>query len=1176
MRFKSILFYFIAFFSFQFSIAQTSGDYRSIATGDWSIATNWETYNGTSWVAASQAPNSSNGIISIRSGDSIQLSIATTVDQVNIESGGVLSLENTSFITVFTLNDAPGTDISVNGKLYISTNATLDGSGTIQTSGGGIFTINNGGNLFVNTTNNGTMNINNGANINNATISNNGTFALLDSTVNLNTSTLLNNSLISLPSTSNCYFTTGNSLDTGFVTNTSSGIIFKTNASGIAEFSSTIKLINNGTVKGVGEYIFANTITNTGTISPGDNSTAIMIVNPSFITGKTPTLVIEINSVGGIVATNYDQLQISDYNFSTVNFSGVTLNLIENAVDVVGTEYTIISDVMPTSTILGPFGTNNAPSNFGNVNFAGNYVTIKKLFQSITWDGGAGTSNWNDANNWNPNIVPRPADNVSISTTTSVLINTAAVCRDFTLNNASLIVSIQTGNSLIVNGDLTLTNGQLNINGQSLVLNGTVVASGSGTITGSATSALTIGGTDGGNFGTINMTTGSTNNYIGNFTLSRTGLNGSVSIGSNGLVLAGIMTLSNGTLNTGGNLTLHSSSIPLTGCIAPINNGAGINGLVTVERFLTQGNRAYCDLTPTTNSTTTIFNSWQEAGNNNNGYGIQITGSAGTVGTIDATTGFDRTSTGNKSMYSMNISNVTGNSSWDAITSTNQTNDTLSAFKAYRLLVRGNRQNNLSQDNPLMNAATVVRSKGTLITGTVTYTTTGVTANGGTNNNIRLNSGDPLGYSMIGNPYPSPIDWETILANSNNLDSSYWVFDPNMASYGAYVTYNADLHMNSNNASEVNRFIQPGGGFFIQNKNSTAPTLLIQESDKATSSANLMNVFRAATTAPSRMYFTLSKQVGTDTLTMDGCSVGFSNAFNNTMGSEKFTNTSDNLAINNYGKFLSINGRKMPTVNDTIVLNISEVTAGINYKLKINLAYLVVNGMQPILLDRFTNTQTLLPVGNNNYVYAFTTTSDTMSFKNRFRVVFSTSVLPITFNSIKAYKKDNEAEVSWSSYENNAAYYEVEHSSTANNFTKIAAVQATNSSASNLANYIWHHAKTPLGINYYRIKSVDKSGLIQYSNTVSVSINKAATLVVYPNPIKGNNFTIDYADVVKENFTVELFNTNGQRVFTDAVASNGSSTNTISFKNNKPKAGNYLLIITTETGKKTSTQIIVQ
>jgi hypothetical protein len=1166
------------FFSCQVSFGQASGDYRSNAStfGDWGLAINWERFNGTSWLPTVTAPNSSDGVITIRSGDSITLTNATNFDQLVIESGGILAMFNNSTATSFTLDDNAGNDIIINGRLYVSTNATLTGTGTIQNNSSGLLTISNGGILYTNTTSDGTIHINNGASINNSTVTNNNTFILFGSSpLNLNTSTLLNNSLISLPATTNCFVSTSSTLDTGFVTNTSSGIIFKTSSSGIAEFSSTIKLINDGTVKGMGEYIFANTITNTGIISPGDNSINTLTVNPSFITGKTPTILLEIGSTGGVAGTNYDQLRASDYNFSTVNFTGTTISVLDNALDTVGTVYTVILATQPTTTITGPFGTLDIPSNFGNTLFSGDHVTIEKLFQNITWDGGASTLNWNDANNWEPNIVPRRADHVIIPTGTSVLINTAAICRDFTLNSSGAIVSIQSGNSLIVNGVLTLTLGQLNINGQSLALNGTMASSGTGTITGSTTSTLTIGGTAGGSYGSLRMTANAPNNYIGNFTLSRTGSGSNVTIGSNGLGVTGIMTISDGTLITGGNLTMISTSISSTGLIAPIiNAGAGISGLVTIERFIPATKNAYRDISPAINSgTNTIFNNWQEGGTNTNGYGTQITGSAGTAGTIDPSTGFDRTQSGAKSMHSMNISTVTGASAWETVNSTSQINDTLSAFKAYRIAVRGNRLNDLSVNTSIMNAPATLRSRGTLITGQVTYTTTGVTANGGTNTNIRLNSASATGYSMIGNPYQSPIDWVSIQTNSTDLDASYWVFDPNMATTGAYVTYNATLGMNSDVSSEVNQYIQPGQGFFVRNTSIT-PTLLIQESDKATNAANLTNVYRNTTVA-SRLYVNLVKQVGADTYNMDGCGIGFSNLFSNGNGKEdagKISNGADNLAINRYGTSLTLEGRKLPTLTDTIVLKVFTVTAGGNYKLKLNLENFNGNGLQPILLDRFTNTQTTLNIGST-IMYPFAVTADTMSFNSRFRIVFTSQVVPISFNSIKAYKKDNDGELEWSCNETDAAYYEIEHSMNSNSFNKLGTVVAKNSSNNT---YIWHHTKTPVGTNYYRIKSVDKTGSTKYSSIVSVTIDKGTSIAVYPNPVKGNNFTLQLQEgLYKQDCTIELFNNNGQKIFSRFIAASSSSQHIINL-NNKPTAGTYQLSIVGKNGSRASTKLIVQ
>jgi len=82
---------------------------------------------------------------------------------------------------------------------------------------------------------------------------------------------------------------------------------------------------------------------------------------------------------------------------------------------------------------------------------------------AYTWDGGAGTSYWDDADNWSPsNAVPTSIDNVSLTGANTIIIRTAAQCNAISLNNSSLTVTIQSSSSLTVTGTLTLTNGTLN------------------------------------------------------------------------------------------------------------------------------------------------------------------------------------------------------------------------------------------------------------------------------------------------------------------------------------------------------------------------------------------------------------------------------------------------------------------------------------------------------------------------------------------------------------------------------------------------------------------------------------------------------------------------------------------------------------------------------------------
>ncbi len=56
------------------------------------------------------------------------------------------------------------------------------------------------------------------------------------------------------------------------------------------------------------------------------------------------------------------------------------------------------------------------------------------LAATITWDGGAGTSNWNDANNWNGNVVP--------SATDEVILDNSSVSGSYTVNLPSGAITV--------------------------------------------------------------------------------------------------------------------------------------------------------------------------------------------------------------------------------------------------------------------------------------------------------------------------------------------------------------------------------------------------------------------------------------------------------------------------------------------------------------------------------------------------------------------------------------------------------------------------------------------------------------------------------------------------------------------------------------------------------------
>lgn len=170
--------------------------------------------------------------------------------------------------------------------------------------------------------------------------------------------------------------------------------------------------------------------------------------------------------------------------------------------------------------------------------------------------------------------------------------------------------------------------------------------------------------------------------------------------------------------------------------------GAAITGTgsVTMERYI-DGKRAFRLLAPGVTTAGTIANNWQQQ--------VFITGS--TTGAD----GFDATTSGAASMFTFE------NSGWEPIANTDQL--TLNAQTGYRILIRGDRTPSIltSPSNGNMNTPVTLAATGTLTTGDVTYTT--------------LSDQD---YSLVANPYISPIDWATV--TKSGVSDTYYAWDPNL------------------------------------------------------------------------------------------------------------------------------------------------------------------------------------------------------------------------------------------------------------------------------------------------------------------------------------------------------------------------------------------------------------
>lgn len=181
------------------------------------------------------------------------------------------------------------------------------------------------------------------------------------------------------------------------------------------------------------------------------------------------------------------------------------------------------------------------------------FCGLKGWSATKTWDGGASTFNWNDANNWNPNGVPVAGDDVIINLSVSIAINANPVAlKSITVNgNATVTLAASGGNRTF-----TLTNGTPALSvevGSTLILDG-------GALTRSLTIAFASGGTT------------ETALIAGTLQLNTTGNNGRITCTN------GVVTITGSLINNEGTITSTSANLQISagGIYQHAQNGGSI------------------------------------------------------------------------------------------------------------------------------------------------------------------------------------------------------------------------------------------------------------------------------------------------------------------------------------------------------------------------------------------------------------------------------------------------------------------------------------------------------------------------------------------------------------------------------------------------------------------------
>lgn len=135
--------------------------------------------------------------------------------------------------------------------------------------------------------------------------------------------------------------------------------------------------------------------------------------------------------------------------------------------------------------------------------------------------------------------------------------------------------------------------------------------------------------------------------------------------------------------------------------------------------------------------------------------------------------------------------------------------------------------------------------------------------------------------------------------------------------------------------------------------------------------------------------------------------------------------------------------------------------------------------------------------------------------------------LPISLGEFKAYFQGDKVKIDWTTItEINVNRFEIERADASmQSITIVAQKQATGFSATPIS-YDSKDELPLLGLSYYRLKSIDNDGSVQYSNWVVVRNTQILQVKVYPNPAQ--EYVVIEGGENLEKAKVILINMNGQ------------------------------------------------
>ncbi|HTI59827.1 T9SS type A sorting domain-containing protein [Mucilaginibacter sp.] len=394
------------------------------------------------------------------------------------------------------------------------------------------------------------------------------------------------------------------------------------------------------------------------------------------------------------------------------------------------------------------------------------------------------------------------------------------------------------------------------------------------------------------------------------------------------------------------------------------------------------------------------------------------------------------------------------------------------------------------------------------------------------------------GFNLVGNPYPSAIDWESFQTAStttgiygSNVGSTMYELNPTNQNFGAYVKGGGGV--GTNKASNI----IPSGQAFLVVATSTSAQLIFNETAKSTAQVTGLNLLMGtgATEVASNPYLRMELNKGA--FDMDDMLIRF-----NSGSLTKYSAAEDAPYQQGFGKghlssmssdsiSLAINTLPLPKASESIPLNIT-ATIDTVYQLELKELKQVPQLYDVWLMDAYMKDSVNMR-DNPKYNFSIINKDSASYGSKRFTlVVRQNPYYAYQLLSFDAKKAADAAQilVSWATRnEQNYTHFTVERSLDRGKTFEVIG----NVSSAGLGAYSFIDNAPAIGPNFYRLRQEDINDSVRYSKTAEVMYSKAATgiagnLSVYPNPAKSTvTLVIDTKVADMANYSISITNSSG-------------------------------------------------